>query len=131
MGGSVISPWVDWLVGTKSFFLSQRPGLFQFLVSLFEYFLVAAVQFVHRRNITDSTVQPDVVVVIDEPFNHSSGIVKGKRDTGTDTFPLDGLVEPFQFAVGLRIIRRCPHMRHTRDADEFLEILGNKLRPVI
>ena len=68
---------------------------------------------------------------MDEPFNHSSGIVKGKRDTGANTFPLDGCVEPFQFAVGLGIIRRCPHMRHTRDADEFLEILGNKLWAVI
>jgi len=105
MGVRVISPWADGPVGTKSFFPSQLPGLFQFSVSLFEYFLVSAVQFVHRRDITDSTVQPDVVVVMDEPFNHSSGIVKGKRDTGTNTFSLDGSMEPFQFAVGLGIIR--------------------------
>ena len=131
MGNRVISHWADRPVGTKSLFLSQFPGLFQFLVSLFEYFLVSAVQFVHRRDITDSAVQPDVVVVIDESFNHSSGIVKGKRDTGTNTFPLDGCMEPFQLAVGLGIIRRCPHMRHARDADEFLEILGNKLWTVI
>lgn len=127
----VVSPWVDWAVGTKSFFLSQLSGLFQFLVSLFEYFLVSAVQFVHRRDITDSAVQPDVVVVVDESFNHSSCIVKGKRDTGTNAFSLDGCVEPFQFAVGLGIIRRCPHMRHSRDADEFFEILGDKLWAVI
>ena len=106
MGSRVISPWADWPVGTKSLFLSQLPGLFHFSVSLFEYFLVSAVQFVHRCDITDSAVQPDLVVVTDESFNHSSGIVKGKRDTGTDTFPLDGCVEPFQFAVELRIIRR-------------------------
>jgi hypothetical protein len=49
-------------------------------------------------------VQPEVVVVMDESFNHSSGIVKGKRDTGANAFPLDGCVEPFQFAVGLGII---------------------------
>ena len=131
MSVRVISPWADWPVGTKSLFLSLLSGLFQFSVSLFEYFLVPAIQFVHRRYITDDAVQPDVVVVLDEPFNHSSGIVKGKWDAGTNTLALDGSMEPLQFAVGLRIIRRCPHMRHTRDADEFLEIFGNKLRTVI
>ena len=99
MSVRVISPWADWPVGTMSFFLSQIPGFFQFSVSFFEYFLVSAVQFVHRRNITDSAVQSDVVVVIDESFNHSSRIVKGKRDTGTDAFGLDGLVKSLQLAV--------------------------------
>ena len=131
MSVRVISPWADWPVGTMSFFLSQIPGFFQFSVSFFEYFLVSAVQFVHRRDITDGAVQPDVVVVFDEPFNHSSGIVKGKWDAGTNTLALDGCVKPLQFAVGLRIIRRCTHMRHARDADEFFEIFGNKLWPVI
>src|SRR6202040_457825 len=34
-------------------------------------------------------------------------------------------------AVGLGIVRRGPHMSHARDANELLEILGQKLRPVV
>ena len=56
MGNRVISPWADWPVGAKSFLLSQLPGLFQFSVSLFEYFLVSAVQLVHRLDITNGAV---------------------------------------------------------------------------
>ena len=35
------------------------------------------------------------------------------------------------FAVALRIIRRGPHVGHAVDADEFLEVLGDKLGAVV
>ena len=38
---------------------------------------------------------------------------------------------PLNLPVALRVIRRCSHMRHPADADELLEVLGNKLRPVV
>lgn len=45
----------------------QLLGFFQFFVSLFEYFLLSVVKEVHRRDITDGAVQPEVVVMMDEP----------------------------------------------------------------
>jgi hypothetical protein len=38
---------------------------------------------------------------------------------------------PFDFAVRLRVIRRSPDVRHARDANEVLEVLGDELRPVV
>jgi hypothetical protein len=40
-------------------------------------------------------------------------------------------VPTFDFAVRLRVIRRCPDVRHTRNADELLEVLGDKMWSVV
>jgi hypothetical protein len=40
-------------------------------------------------------------------------------------------VKPFQLAVRLRIVGRCPYVRHSGQPDELLEVLGNELRTVI
>ena len=37
----------------------------------------------------------------------------------------------FDFAIRLRVIRRSPDVRHARDANELLEVFGDKLRPVV
>ena len=44
-------------------------------------------------------VKPRVVVMRDVLLDHSAGIVKGKWDTGTDEFFLDGSMKALQFAV--------------------------------
>ena len=89
----------DSTVSLLSFLFSQFSGFFKLSVSLFEYFLVSAVQLIGWCDITNGTVQPDGVVVLNVLFNDSSGVVKRKRDTRTDAFCLDGLVESFQLAV--------------------------------
>jgi hypothetical protein len=40
-------------------------------------------------------------------------------------------VPTFDFAVRLRIIGRSPDVRHARNANELLEVLGDELRPVV
>src|SRR3990172_10358457 len=37
----------------------------------------------------------------------------------------------FDLAVGLRVEGRSPDVRHAREADEFLEVTGNELWPVV
>ena len=89
----------DSTVSLLSFLLSQFSGFFKFSVSLFEYFQVSAVQFVGWCNVANCAVQSDGVVVIDVLLYDSAGIVKGKRDTRTDAFSFDCLVESLQLAV--------------------------------
>ena len=88
-----------------SFLFSQFSCFFELSVSLFENLLFPAIQFVGWSNVTDGTVQPDGVVVVDVLFYNSSGIVKGKYHTRAKAFILDRLVESLQFAVGLRVKR--------------------------
>ena len=76
-------------------------------------------------------MQPDGVIVFNVLFYYPASVVKGKRDTRTDTFSFDGLVESFQLAVLLRIEWRRPYMGHSRDPDKFFEIFGNELRAVV
>ena len=99
MSVRVIPLWADWPVGTISFFLSQLPGLFQFSVSFFEYFLGSTVQLVGWCHITNGAVKPDAVVVFDVLFYYSPSIVKRKRDARTDALCLYRLVKSLQLAV--------------------------------
>lgn len=82
-----------------SFLLSEFSGFFEFSVSLFEYFLVSAIHFVRWGNVTNGTVQPDGIVMFDVLFYNSTGIVKGKWNTGTNAFSLYGFVESLQLPV--------------------------------
>ena len=43
----------------------------------------------------------------------------------------DGLVPALDLAVGLRVVRRGPHVCHAGDADELLEVLGDELGSVV
>ena len=89
----------DFRKGLLSLLLSHFSGCFKLSVSLFEYFLVSAVQLVGWCHKTNGTVQSDGVVVLDVLFYYTASIVKGKWDTRTDAFGLDGLVKSLQLAV--------------------------------
>jgi hypothetical protein len=89
----------DFRKGLLSLLLSQFSGCFKLSVSLFEYCLVSAIQLVGWCYKTNGTVKSDGVVVFDVLFYYPSGVVKGKWDTRTDAFGLDGLVKSLQLAV--------------------------------
>jgi hypothetical protein len=82
-----------------AFFLSQLSCFFKLSVALFENFLVSAFKLVCRGNVADGTVQPDSVVVFYVLSYNSTGVVKRKRNTGTNAFSLYCLVKPLQLAV--------------------------------
>ena len=69
--------------------------------------------------------------MIDEGGDDGTGLVERERRFGPDGLFLQGAVEPFQFAVGLRVVRRSQHMAGLPEADELLEILGDELRPAV
>ena len=88
-------------------------------------------EFVRRRHVANGAVQTNVVAMGNEFLRHCSGFVKTKRHAGANTLPLDRGMKALQLAVGLRIVRRGPHVRHAGEPNEFLEILGNELRTVV
>lgn len=45
--------------------------------------------------------------------------------------PLDRAVITLDFAVALRVVRRCFDMRHSGDPNEFFEVTRNELRPIV
>lgn len=83
------------------------------------------------RDVTDGTVQSTAIAVIDILSHHSAGFVNRQRHSRADALSLDGLMEAFQFAIGLRIKRRNPHVGHSGGADELLEILRDELRTIV
>lgn len=115
----------------QPFLLSGRSGGFKFGVSFFENLLVSAVELVFGSDEADGAVQPLFVVVADIFCDLLASLLKTKRNLGADAFAFDGLVIALEFAVALRIKRRRAHMRHAGQANEFLEVLGDKLRSVV
>src|SRR3989339_504192 len=80
------------------------------------------------------------IVVLNELADDSPGILKREGCSGPDTFAFDRLMPPLNLAVALRIIGRCPDMRHSRNTDKLLsakadplsgEIPRDELRPII
>jgi len=52
------------------------PGGFKLSVPFFEDFFVPGIQFVHWSDVADSTMQPDVVVMLDVLCHNPADIVK-------------------------------------------------------
>ena len=104
---------------------------FQLPVSLGVNLSLPARKRVQGSHKTDGAVQPHLVVVIDVLLDQTASIVWAERRSRPDAFAFQRFVPVLQFAVGLRIVRGGPHVRDARDADELLEVLGKKLRPVV
>src|SRR5215211_2400658 len=65
---------------------------------------------VGRGHVADRAVQADGVVVVDPAGDEGAGVVESGGLTGADRVGLDGLVPALDLAVGLRVVRRGPHM---------------------
>ena len=74
-------------------------------------------------------MQPDVVVMFDVAGDDPLGVAQRKGRAGSDALGFDGAMPAFDLAVGLWIERRDLGVGHAGNADEFLEILGDELRP--
>ena len=84
-----------------------------------------------RGDVADGAVQADAVVVVDEARDDALRFLQGRRLGRTHRVALERLVPALDLAVRLRIVRRGAHVRHARQADELLEVLGDELRPVV
>ena len=72
-----------------------------------------------------------MIVVADKAFNDLARFSKRGRVLDPDGFTFKGLMPALNFPVRLRIIGRCPHMRHAGEANVAFEVFSDELRPVI
>jgi hypothetical protein len=104
---------------------------FEFFVTGDEDFQVTASQAVDRSNVADGRLDPNLVVMVDKITNHPLGIFKCEWGFGPDGLFFEGSVVTFQFAIALWVIGRTQDMGALPQADKFLEVFDNELRPVI
>lgn len=115
----------------RTFEFAFFPGDFQLFIPGFVDFFLSASHPVHRGDISDSRMEPDVIVVMDELPSDAFGILQGQRRFRTDRLLFEGPVEALQFSVGLRIMGRTEHVGGLPDTDELFEVLGRELRSVV
>jgi hypothetical protein len=123
------SRWL--LVLNLALLFAAFAGLGQLAVASIEDFLVAAFELVLGRDVADSAVKTDGIVMEDIIGNEASGVVERQGDHDTDALALEGLVPAFLFAVGLRIVGGGFDVGHAGDTDELLEVLGDELGSVV
>lgn len=92
---------------------------------------VVAEEFVLGGDIADGAVEADVVVMGHEIGHDDSGFVEREGHLWADAIAFEGFVPAFDFAIRLGVIGRSSDMGHAGDADEFLKVLGDELRPVV
>ena len=107
------------------------PSLLQFAVALGEDPLLTACQFVGRGDVADRAVEPLLVVVADILRDDPLSLAPIRERLEPDGLRLQAVVPALQLAVALRVERARAHVRHARQADELLEVLGHELRPVV
>src|ERR1035441_7244814 len=94
-------------------------------------FLLTPSQHVLWRDVADGAVQANVVVILHVTLHQTPRILERQRRSRPDALPFERFVPPLDLAVRLRVKRRSPDVRHARDPDELLEVLGDELRPVV
>jgi hypothetical protein len=103
----------------------------QFAVASGEDFLVVAFEFVLGSEVADRGVEADVVVINGVIVDDALSFFKRKGHGDPDTFALESLVPAFDFAIGLRVVRRGSDVGHAGDADELFEVFGDELGTVV
>ena len=78
------------------------------------------------RDVADSAVESDVIVVVDKGFHDLPGLFAALGLKPAQGLVLDRAVPALDLAVGLRLVRRGSHVSHAGLAHEGLEVLGNK-----
>src|SRR5262249_27857021 len=111
--------------------LPLLPRLLQLSVALRMDLLLPPSEHVLRRDVACGAVQPDIVVTLDVTLHQSPRIIERQWRSRPDAPPFERFVPALDLSVRLRVKRRGPDVRHPRDPDEFLEVLGDELRPIV
>src|SRR6266581_3471225 len=111
--------------------LSLLASCFESAIAFGEDLCFPSFQLVQWRNVTDRAVKPNRIVMGYPQAHDPLRILQRQRHSRTDALGLYGFVPSLDLPIRLRIVRRCFHMRHPADADEFLEVLRNELRSVV
>src|SRR5271166_2716400 len=106
-------------------------GLGQLAIAGDEDLQVPTFEAVPGCDVTDGTVQADVVVIGDELGHDAAGLVEGQRHLDANAVAFHRFVPAFDLTVRLRVVAGGPDVGHAGAADVLLEVLGNELRSVV
>src|SRR5690349_11094590 len=93
--------------------------------------LLTASEHVLRRDVVNGTVQANIGVMFHVAVYQPPRILQRQRRSRPNALSFERFVPTFNFSVRLGIVRRSSDVGHARDPNEFLEVFGNELRPVI
>src|SRR6516164_8510387 len=114
-------PYVKRLAGDESALLPRRH---QLPVALRVDLLLPSRQHVLRSDVARGAVQADVVVVVHVSAYQTPCIIERQWRSRPDALPSERFVPALDLPVRLRVKRRGSHMRHARDPNKLLEVLG-------
>ena len=106
------------------------PSRFELPVSLGKEFFFLASKFRMRRHVSDRTVEPDRVVVMDVLCYCLTSIINAGHALGLYAVPFDRPMISLNLSIALRVVGRSFHMGHSCDTYEFFEISGDELGAV-
>ena len=84
-----------------------------------------------RGHIADRTVKTREVVVLDERFNRSVRIVLAQQYARSNAILFDRLMEAFDLAITLWVVRTRANMAHARDPNKLFEVSRYELLAVV
>jgi len=93
--------------------------------------LLASRLHVLPRDVAGGTVQADVVVVLHVALDQTPCIFQRQLHSRPNALAFQRLVPALNLAVRLWMVREGSDVRHARDANELLEVAGNKLRTIV
>lgn len=107
------------------------PSRFELLVSLGKEFFFLASKLCMRRHVSNRTVEPDRVVVMDVLCYCLTSIINAGQALGPYAIPFDRPMISLNLPIALGVVGRSLHMGHSCDAYELFEVSGDELRAVI
>src|SRR5438876_10003647 len=106
-------------------------SLFQFAIAGSMDLSLTSGDHILRGHVTDRAMQAHGVVAIHLALNQAPGILQGQRCQWPDTLACKRFVPAFELSIRLWVKRRGPHVRHTGDPNELLEVACYELRSVV
>ena len=84
-----------------------------------------------RRHVSNRTVEPDRVVVMDVLCYCLTSIINAGHALGPYAVPFDRPMISLNLSIALRVVGRSFYMGHSCDTYEFFEVSGDELGAVI
>lgn len=110
---------------------SSFPSRFELLISLGKEFFFLSSKLRMRRHVSNRTMEPDRVVMMDVLCYCLTSIVNAGHALGPYAVPFDRPMVSLNLSIALGIVGRSFHMGHSCDAYEFFEVSGDELGAVI
>jgi hypothetical protein len=110
---------------------SSFPSRFELLISLGKEFFLLASKLRVGSHVSNRTVEPDCVVMIDVLCYCLTSIVNAGHALGPYAVPFYRPMISLNLSIALGVVGRSLHMGHSCDAYELFEVSGDELGAVI